>query len=359
MPCRYYNNSVPQSPKPKVALAGTLNLKKRGKIVAPEFSSILEDYGFKVVDSGDVDILVNINHNWRSLAEHSEPKKMKVLIRLEPVAVYPSQYSDVIESKYDLIFTPGMPIKEDFIPWPYQYQENPLRPKPHSTNISDVLHTQSDNETSSYASWLHRKIFCSMIAANKVSPIGTGNYSLRREFARIIHDERLQIYGELWKASFWKKFRYRLAVLKFAVASSSNFSITHIFSDVFRTYPRAKGEVLNKHEVVKESKFSLVIENSDTYVSEKLLDALVSGSLPVYFGPDLTATSLSEDLVIRYVGPISEFMYFLDELSPDFLRAKLKNIEAYLLGRELLNWDSSQVFRQIARKISIRYNGGL
>jgi hypothetical protein len=352
---------MPQSPKPRIGLAGTLNLKNRGRDVAPEFSTILEDLGFEVIDSGDVDILINLNHNWKSLAEITNPETFTVLIRLEPEAVYPTQYSKNVESKYSLVLTPGMPVGliDDFIPWPYQYQENPLRPKSQLMGLSEVLQSPHRREMRTYKNWSRREIFCSMIAANKVSPNGKGNYSLRREFAFLIDDQRLQIFGELWRADFKRKLRYRFGVLKFAIASSSSFVLTEIFLDSFRKYPRVKGEISDKHVITNNSKFSLVIENSNTYVSEKLFDALISGSLPVYFGPDLNLTPLSEDLVIRYSGPISEFVFFLEGLSPAYVEAKLESIEAFLESPEILDWDATTVYRKIARSISIRYNGGL
>ena len=46
-------------------------------------------------------------------------------------------------------------------------------------------------------------------------------------------------------------------------------------------------------------KYSIVIENSSDYVSEKLFDSLLSGCIPVYVGPDLSLYDLPENLYIQ------------------------------------------------------------
>lgn len=351
---------MPQNSKPRVGLAGTLDLRKRGAVVAPLLSDILREFDFEVTTSNEVDILINLNHNWKSVNELATQDVFKVLIRLEPAPVYPSQYSKKVVSKYQLVFTPGKPDEEprSFIPWPYSYQENPLRPKSITPNLSIAIDSYIAQGLYSFESWSKREIYCSMIAANKVSPDGTGNYSLRRKIALTTGNTRIQIYGELWQASLLTKLHHRLGVLRFAVASGGKYKISEIFRDLFRKYPNANGAVENKQTIVGNSKFSLVIENSDTYISEKLIDALVSGSIPVYFGPSLKLVPLNEDLVIRYSGPISDLVPFLQNLNPEQIKDKLAKIQIFLQSRDFLRWQASEVYKCIVKQISLEYSEG-
>jgi hypothetical protein len=351
---------MPQNSKPRVGLAGTLDLRKRGAAVAPLLCDILRKLDFDVTTSNEVDILININHNWKSINELTNPDVFKVLIRLEPAAVYPAQYSEKVMSKYQLIISPGMQVDEfcGFIPWPYSYQANPLRPKSTSTDFPAVIDSFRQQGLYSYEGWSKREIYCSMIAANKVSPNGTGNYSLRRKFALAAGNTGIQIYGELWKAGLLTKLRYRLGVLRFAIASGSTYITPEIFRDLLRKYPDVNGAVENKQTIVENSKFSLVIENSDMYVSEKLIDALFSGSIPVYFGPSLKFSPIAEDLVVRYSGPVSELTLFLQSLNPEQIKTKLAKIEEFIGGQDFLRWHQTEVYDFIAKQICLKYSEG-
>lgn len=342
---------MPAEPKPKIIISGTLDLNQRGRTVAPLFSSTLEDLGFEVVSCGEPNVIININHNWRCLRQYEGSKVFKVLIRLEPETVYPRQYSTDIESDYDLVLSPGMPAStgSEFIRWPYQYQENPLRPDPYLSNLSEVIATNMEKEIYSIESWSGRKILCSMIAANKVSPNDSGNYQLRRDYAE---SSEVEIYGELWKATLITKLRHRLGVLKFAALSRTQINFTAIFSDLLRTYPSVRGSIKDKHAVVSDSKYSLVIENSDTYISEKLIDCLISGSIPIYYGTSFNSTSLTEDLVIRYDGSPHNLVHFLDGLDTAFVEEKLAKIKNFISGEEILKWASRSVYESISIRIT-------
>jgi hypothetical protein len=328
--------------------------------VAPLFSQILESEGFEIVTENAVDILININHNWLSFREQQGRNIFRVLIRLEPSSVYPAQFTKNIESQYDLVLTPGQPgiNPKEFIRWPYQFQKNPLQPDLHLTPLSNVLKSQIEKRVYSYQNWCEREIICSLIAANKVSPNGSGNYDLRRNFASNVLGSDLEIYGELWRANLLTKLRHRVGVLKFAWLSGSSFQFKNIFTDLFQRYPRVKGRIENKQLLASNSKFSLVIENSDNYVSEKLIDALISGSIPVYFGTSLATTPLPENLVIRYSGAEENLIPFLLGLDSKLIKGILHNIQEFILGDEILMWDSAEVFKFICNRIKLEYRGG-
>ena len=345
--------------KLRVGFAGTSDPKRRGRAVSPDLARGLERLGYEIADDNNLQVLININHNWRSIYEvealETARNCLKILIRVEPASVYPNQYTSAIESQYDLILTPGRinSSEEDFLRWPYAYHKNPSSPSGTSTSLKAVLESNVKERIYSYENWINRPIAFSMIAANKISPNGTGNYSLRRKFANYEFSGIFQVYGSLWHSSFGAKLKYRLGVLKFALQSRSEYRMQDIFGGLALTYRNAVGSVIDKHSVIKSSKFSVVVENSDDYVSEKLLDALLGGSIPVYFGPDLSKTGIPEDLVIRCDREQPDFLEILNDLDRNEIELMLKRTLLFLGGTEFVLWHADKVHDEICVRIDL------
>jgi hypothetical protein len=341
--------------KPKVGFAGTLELDRRGRSVCPLLADHFASLGYEVVDDGRLDLLVNLNHNWKSVKEQLKHNSnaAQILIRLEPPSVYPAQYSHAVEHSYDLVLSPGRPTQspQDFIPWPYQFQPNPLRPDLESPSLSNVIQQKVHENVFSYSQWAQRDLVCVLIAANKISPNGSGNYDLRRSVASISYDKRFRIFGELWRAGFYTKLRYRLGVARFAIASKSSISLNSIFSDLLAKYSNVDGSIPDKHAVLENSKFSLVIENSSDYISEKLLDSFIDGCIPVYVGPNFEGTSLNENLVIRFESIETDLLEHLESFNSKEIEDKLQAIQSFIEGKTFLEWDASAVYLQIATRI--------
>jgi len=342
----------------RVGFAGTSNLKSRGRSVSPGLAECMEKLGYEISDGSNVDVLININHNWKSVSELDHSTRIspaiKILIRVEPSSVYPRQYTDEVELIYDFILTPGsvnVASENDFIRWPYDYNLNPSTPALLSPKPLKVFEDNLKLGLFDFPNWEHRLIECSLIAANKVSPNGSGNYGLRRKFAAQNLSGCLSVYGQLWKISLLRRLKYRLAVLKFAIQSKSDFQLRHIFSDFILRFHNVRGSVLDKHNVIIQSKFSLVIENTDDYVSEKLIDALIGGSIPIYFGPTLAITGIPEDLVFRS-DPLGANLVEIVRNADEYeIRSKLTAIVDFLSGKEFPLWDSSVVNKEICARI--------
>ncbi len=330
----------------------------RGRLVYPDLAKALEREGFEISEGPEIDIFINVNHNPTSLRElkfSSNGKEIKkILIRLEPHAVFPSQYSPKVESIYDLILTPGsteIVNKDDFLPFPYTYQMNPANPRDYSPKLSEVIEKNLTEKVYEYSTWKNREIHCSMIAANKISPNGGGNYAIRREYAKYSDLENLSVYGQMWKLTFLSKLRYRLAVLKFAFFNGGHFSLPQIFVDFWMKFDDVKGEVDDKHKIIESSKFSLVIENTNTYVSEKVLDALIGGSIPIYYGPSLELTGIPPELVIRAGEYDTMDIKTLTEINEDQIMEMLGISRNFITSDAFLKWDSENVLKAISNRV--------
>jgi Glycosyltransferase family 10 (fucosyltransferase) C-term len=80
----------------------------------------------------------------------------------------------------------------------------------------------------------------------------------------------------------------RRAFLGSFSAACPDFDLFGRFSQFSAGIPSYRGQCVSKWKTVSRYKYSLVIENStdDYYISEKIFDALICGSMPIYHGSD-------------------------------------------------------------------------
>ena len=276
---------------------------------------------------------------------------------MEPDAVFPAQFRNKITAKYGLIFTPGS-IKfsghEQFLPWPYNYVADPAHPTSSELAIiSDLIASNVFKERFTIESWQQKLNKIVLIAANKVSPRHRSNYSQRRHFARKISSDLLHIYGPLWNSRLNEKIAHRLAVSLFSLKSGLLPNPISIYGGLHQRYESALGEISNKHEILSKYRFSLVIENSNDYVSEKLIDVLISGAIPVYVGPTLILANFPDKIAIQ-INPseINRVNQILENIDDSEIREIQESIYKFLTSENFLNkWKSENVYNRISSEI--------
>ena len=79
------------------------------------------------------------------------------------------------------------------------------------------------------------------------------------------------------------------------------------------------------HEIMRDYTFSLIIENcnADGYVSEKIYDAFVAESIPIYFGNNNERIGISSDMYIdlhQYSSP-ELLIAYIDSLTDEQIHA--------------------------------------
>lgn len=79
-------------------------------------------------------------------------------------------------------------------------------------------------------------------------------------------------------------------------ASNRFFDLFGKFSRLSAAMPSYRGQCISKWKIVCQYKYCLVIENSndDYYISEKIFDALICGSMPIYYGSDKIFEAIPE-----------------------------------------------------------------
>jgi hypothetical protein len=141
-----------------------------------------------------------------------------------------------------------------------------------------------------------------LIASNKLSFLPGELYSLRRLVIDSTQD--IDLYGQGWNSSKSTKLKqlcFELYNSALALRAPS-FRLMALF---FSRSPANFGSVQDKLELNSRYKVSVVIENSIEFMSEKLLEAISAGSIPVYVGPKPSEFGIPDSLTV-WVDPSVE-----------------------------------------------------
>jgi len=123
-----------------------------------------------------------------------------------------------------------------------------------------------------------------MVLGDKLSFSKSEMYSLRRKVA-FLDPCNLEVFGTGWQAPFQVRL---LIFIKTLLIQSLTFDIKlSAYKLWFKRRPKRFQMVVDKFEVMSGHTVSLVVENDHSKVTEKLFDALQSGTRVVYVGPEL------------------------------------------------------------------------
>lgn len=326
---------------------------------SPSLLGHLEQFGYQLTSNPNGLFLISFNHDARSyrrFVKNGGNAASAVLIRLEPDAVFPSQYESRIEKKYGLIISPGSRIdylkKSFFVGWPYQFHLNPAKPERSDPTLQSILVNPDFDKRFNLENWLKRPTNIVMIAGNKVSPAKSANYKLRRNLVRYLPPGFIKVYGSLWDDSLKTKLGYRFWLAVFSIKNGYFPNLKGIYGNLLRNYPEVQGVVGDKHHLLQQSKFSLVIENSNSFVSEKIFDSILNGAIPVYVGPNLHDVGLPIELGIMSSGDFKEIISELDNFDNDKALAILAQMKHFIRGQHFReNWTSEFVWDKVSREI--------
>jgi hypothetical protein len=222
-------------------------------------------------------VCIDYSLNYRAVIVNSglEPKSC-TLVRMEPSVVLPANFSRLRRKQFGREITVGgRPTgKSDAVHWPLVFP--------------------SETEWTIFRK-AERSERIVLINGNKMSFVKGELYSLRRKSINTL--ENLDLYGTEWDSRFSQRLFIAVRSLLHA-ALSLRLPIVSGISLWFQRYPKSKGPVEDKLATMSRYKYALVIENSAEYMSEKLMEALFAGCIPVYVGPNPEEFGVPKDLVI-------------------------------------------------------------
>lgn len=156
---------------------------------------------------------------------------------------------------------------------------------------------------------------------NTIYPIPTFiNTELYKERLKLIkyfsHDPAFDLYGRDWN----KPVRYTLG--RYSKSIEASF----------------RGEVSSKFKILQSYKFNLSFENCiyKGYITEKIIDAMFAGSVPIYLGaPDISNYIPTGCFIdFRNFKNLKELDYYLKSMSENIYMNYVENIVKFLNSKD-------------------------
>jgi hypothetical protein len=305
-----------------------------GKPAKSSFAEFIDSKGLLApYPSREVRRLVCIDYSrivGREIRRLGLRPKECALIRMEPSVVLPDNFSRSRLRQFGKVITVGGDNSSlsNRVYWPLVW------PK------------QAEIQAITKVGRLDRVV---LINGNKTSFIRGELYSLRRRAIRSFGN--LDLYGTEWSSKFLDRLTTAVRSMVHTLLSLKTPTISGL-KLWFRTYPNSKGPVLDKIGAMSKYKYALVIENSTEYMSEKLMEALFAGCIPIYVGPDPENFGIPKHLVVRATANISSIRDALTEAEGwnlDEFQARLKKFLDSPEVSEL--WDHEKVYERLLREI--------
>lgn len=280
------------------------------------------------------DALISFNHHDAALGWAQSlgiPKGRLMLVLFEPPAVRPDQHRTSLWRRYGLVIAPSPSWASAaggvFLPWP----QDLALPKPGPGNR-------------------RRDRRAALMNANKWSATADSMYGLRRQ---VIQRARrrgvdLDVYGDGWGRHPSENIAHMVSAA-FNAGRAGRWPLRPEILRGVRVAANWCGVAADKLETLAEYHLSVVVENSPTYVSEKLFDALRAGTVPVYVGPPLGDFGIPADIAVQVPARAAAILEAVSDLGEEDIR-KVRETGAAFLAAELTHetWGARQVASRLA-----------
>jgi hypothetical protein len=258
----------------------------------------------------------------------------RILVVYEPRVVIPANYRPSTRRQYGTIIGMSPAAAPTFLPWPQRdWRADPVGENPRIPGTT------------------------ALINANKLSSVRGSLYGLRRRVIAQFDADGLPLTlaGSGWdragRALLTENARSLAYALvnrvpidprEWAVALPLSGSVDYI------------GRIEKKDDVLLRSEFAVVIENSATYVSEKLFDAVIAGCVPLYVGPSLAPFGIPETVVIALPQDPTSFTAAVRNLSAETKQKVLAAGRAWLADDQThATWAMPSALDRLAHKIHV------
>jgi hypothetical protein len=290
--------------------------------------------GFEICDrleDADALVLIDMDINLLNHAQKTALAKLPIVfIRNEPIVVWPANYSSKAISLTSTLIDIGRDrgITNSNFPWPQDWSQN--------LEFRELVTTRSESVV--------------LINGNKLSFIKGEMYSFRRKCIFNVPD--LDAYGIGWNFGFTRKLLIFAAEIKLAIMNGMWPRLSS--SRGWLKQPKNwKGAPKSKLETLSQYKYSLVIENSMDYMTEKLFDAFFARCIPVYVGPSVVNFDIPANLVVQVDPTLNSIEQGIEAAKAmDYERWRTR-LDAWLLNDSVSKeWSATNVYDAIASEVS-------
>ncbi len=253
------------------------------------------------------------------------------LIRQEPQIVRPQNYRADYLSQMNFIIDVGRPPSTSKlrVNWPQDW------------NLRILELSQLDSPAR-----IDKTV---MINRNLMSFVAGEMYSLRRLLAQ--RSTEIDVWGMGWEMPFIKRAIRVIEELLIPLKHGFPAKLSSI-KGWLKSPLSFKGPAEDKLTTLSKYKYSLVIENSLDYMSEKLFDCLFAGTLPIYVGPDLKEFGIPEFAAIHSKPNIESVLESINLARGVNLDEWRMSVLAWLTSEGVEQmWSGRYVLSQILEKI--------
>lgn len=170
-----------------------------------------------------------------------------------------------------------------------------------------------------------------IIAGNKASSLANELYSLRYHCIKWFekhHPESLDLYGFGWNL---KSFYDNLYVGKVVNHYNAKY---RFFKNKLSVY---KGSVARKSDILKNYNFSICFENvygHDGYITEKIFDCLLAGTIPIYKGAPNIDSYIPQNCFLNFdtFESVSALYHEVNQMPEERIVSYRENIREFLLS---------------------------
>jgi len=217
----------------------------------------------------DPDVIIFMNHHREFGLRAFRPSKsaLKVLVLWESRVTRPSNFQRGNLKRYKLIFTPSNKWASGTNVFPFHWPQG-----------KQVI--TSDSE----ADFKARDSRAVVFQNNKISFADGQLYTLRRELIEVFGED-IVVYGTGWN-SVAATLKGLLGATKHHAGLGRRMNLSSL-DNLWIQPKNYKGFESNKSRELEKFQFTIVVENSLDYVSEKLIEALWAGCCVIYVGPPL------------------------------------------------------------------------
>lgn len=300
----------------------------------------LEKLGHKVVspDYPGITHYVSLDYDVEEFRKIEEtiPPQRRILLVFEPSVVLPSNYSPLRREEFQggiIAFTPE--------------QYGSFLPLPQLDWKAEKLPLSREN--------ISKSSVC-LINANKISLLPGSNYGLRRKVIRAFarSDIEITLAGPGWDRSFRDQVKENLKAIKHCLKNRVFPNVMELSLLPFNLKGvNYVGPIENKYSFANKFDFGLVIENSNHYVSEKIFDAVLSGLVPLYVGPELSNFGIPSNIAAIIKDRPSAFVQKVKSLSSDERNKILEAGRSWIgLQETYETWGAPHSVLRVANKIN-------
>ena len=258
------------------------------------FPRILETQGVEIIPSRlamENTIFVAVEHHPSTFLEVNQPipSKRRVLVCVEPFVINPMQFSNKVRARYGHVISISSELGPGNVDWLWD-----------GGHLGAVDEVKGFAERSAEANRQPNSV--AMLNANKFSAVPGSLYKRRfdvlSEFAEMEIATYLGGYG--WRDSYWKQLKQVAYTSALSIRVGTRPLLSEFEKRNIKKLPKVRyiEDVMSAAGFFREFEFGIAIENQYGYFTEKALNVMLGGAIPLYLGCDPTKFGLPNDAII-------------------------------------------------------------